>query len=93
MLKDIIQKSLTEAMETEIIISLWGTKNPKKTGPRRLWNSFIKSELEYSPFVSPFNANDEIIKCDRLIKDKCLKNIYVYEVIDKIDKELTNIIL
>jgi len=29
-LKDIIQKNLTEAMETERIISLWGPKNPKK---------------------------------------------------------------
>ena len=28
---------------------------------------------------------------DRLIKEECLKNISVYEVIDKIDNELTNI--
>jgi ADP-heptose:LPS heptosyltransferase len=71
LLKDIIQKSQTEAMETERNILLWGPTNPNKTGPRSLWNSFIKSELECSPCVSPFNANDEIIKCDKLIKDEC----------------------
>ena len=82
---------LADAMKTERIISLWGPTNSKKSGPRSHQNIFIQSELECSPCVYPINVNDEIIRCDRLIKQECLKNISVYEVIDKIDNELTNI--
>ena len=83
---------LADAVETEKIISIWGPSNPKKFGPRNNKNVFIQSGLECSPCIFPFNANDEITRCDRLIKEECLKNISVYEVINKIDNELTNIL-
>ena len=82
---------LADAVETEKIISVWGPSNPKKFVPRNTKNIFIQSGLECSPCIFPFNANDEIIRCDRLIKEECLKNISVNKVIDKIDNELTNI--
>ena len=65
--------------------------NSKKSVPRSHRNIFIQSDLECSPCYFPIHANEELTRCDRLIKEECLKNISVYEVIDKIDNELTNI--
>ena len=84
---------LADAMETEKIISLWGPSNSKKSGPRNHRNIFIQSDLECSPCYFPIHANEELTRCDRLIKEECLKNISVSEVINKIDNELTNILL
>ena len=84
---------LADAMETEKIISLWGPSNSKKSGPRNHRNIFIQSDLECSPCYFPIHANEELTRCDRLVKEECLKNISVYEVINKIDNELTNILL
>jgi ADP-heptose:LPS heptosyltransferase len=83
---------LADAMGTEKVISLWGPSNSKKSGPRSHRNIFIQSDLECSPCYFPIHANEELTRCDRLIKEECLKNISVYEVINKIDNELTNIL-
>ena len=75
------------------IISLCGPSNSKKFGPRSHRTIFIQSDLEYSPCYFPIHANEVLTRSDRLIKEECLKNMSVYEALDKIDNELTNNLL
>ena len=82
---------LAITMGTEKVISLCAPSNSKKSGLRSHQSIFTQSDLECSPCYSPIHANEELTGCDGLIKEECLKNISVYEVIDKIDNELTNI--
>jgi len=82
---------LADAVETDVIISLWGPTNYKKSGPRNHRNIFIISELECSPCYFPLHANEELIECDQLIKEECLKIIDTKKVIDRIDDALINI--
>ena len=82
---------LADAVETNLIVSLWGPTNYKKSGPRNHRNIFIISELECSPCYFPLNANEELIKCDQLIEEECLKTIDTKKVIDRIDNALINI--
>ena len=84
---------LADAMGTEKVISLCGPSNSKKSSPRSHRNIFIQSDLECSPCYFPIHANEELTRCDRLIKEECLKNISVYKVLDKIVNKLTNILL
>ena len=69
----------------------------KRPDLMRLWGyekfSEIADHLYQMYYMSIFitGSKEELTRCDRLIKEECLKNISVYEVIDKIDNELTNI--
>ena len=81
---------LANVMETKYILSIWGPTNPMKIGEKNDRNYFIKSPIECSPCIT-LDAGDIKKKCDREIKEECLKIIEPEKVRNVIDKIFSNL--
>jgi ADP-heptose:LPS heptosyltransferase len=81
---------LADAMDTKRVISIWGPTDSTKIGPRNNHNHFIQSGLDCAPCIT-LDAGDETKRCNRIVKEECLKIIDTNKVIDRIDNALITI--